>query len=307
MPDQTSFHEDAPAKVNLTLAVTGRRTDGYHLLDSMVVFAGICDHISLRPSPTDHLELTGPFASAVGSTPPRENSVWQSLTTFRDATGWDQSFTITLNKKLPVAAGIGGGSSDAAAMLRLLNRLAPDPLSDEMLDHLALDLGADVPVCLRAKRGGLWRMRGIGELLEPLPAIQNPAQNPGLVLFNNGTRVATKDVFAAFSKTGGVKPGRPDDVSSDMPPSSGPIRITDLGSLIADGNDLLKPAIHVAPGIKQSLDILASMHSARGFIASGMSGSGATCFALFTDPDTAVSALNSLGETEGWCWAGGIR
>jgi len=307
MPDLTSFHEDAPAKVNLTLAVTGRREDGYHLLDSMVVFADICDHISLKPSHTDHLELTGSFASAISGEAYQDNSVWQSLTAFREATGWDQSFAITLNKNLPVAAGIGGGSSDAAAMLRLLNRLAPNPLGEEHLDQLALDLGADVPVCLRADKGGLWRMRGIGERTEPLPAIQNPAQNPGLVLFNNGTKVATRDVFAAFSKTGGGTPGRPDDVSSDMPPSSNPIRITDLGALIADGNDLLTPAIHVAPGIKQSLDILTSLHTDRGFIAAGMSGSGATCFALFTDPDTAVSALNSLGETEGWCWAGGIR
>jgi len=302
MPDLTSFHEDAPAKINLTLAVTGRREDGYHLLDSMVVFADICDHLSLKPSHADHLELTGPFASAIGSEAHQDNSVWQSLTAFREVTGWDQSFAITLNKNLPVAAGIGGGSSDAAAMLRLLNRLAPNPLKEDILDQLALDLGADVPVCLRADKGGLWRMRGIGERTEPLPAIQSPAQNPGLVLFNNGTKVATRDVFAAFSKT-----GRPDDVSSDMPPTSGPIRITDLGSMIADGNDLLEPAIGVAPGIEQSLDILTSMRAGRGFIAAGMSGSGATCFALFTDPDAAISALRSTDGTEGWCWAGGVR
>lgn len=303
MPDQPSFHDHAPAKINLTLAVTGRRGDGYHLLDSVVVFAAIGDHLSLTPADADHLEITGPFADAISTEAKQENSVWRSLNAFRYATGWTQPFSVKLHKELPVAAGIGGGSSDAAAMLRLLNRVAPIPLGAEDLCQLALDIGADVPVCLKADRGGFWRMRGIGERVESLPA----TPGLGLILLNNGIKVATKDVFAALGTIDGVKPERSEHISSVSKTFSGPGSMAKLGPLIEGGNDLLLPAIHVAPEISRSLDILASLRSSPGFIAAGMSGSGATCFALFTQPDAAISARHSLREIEGWCWAGAIR
>ncbi|XDZ65638.1 4-(cytidine 5'-diphospho)-2-C-methyl-D-erythritol kinase [Alphaproteobacteria bacterium LSUCC0684] len=302
MPNTPAHHETAPAKINLTLAVTGRRKDGYHMLDSAVIFAAIGDRISLKPGDIDQLEITGDFAEDLADAPRAENSVWQSLTAFRGATGWNQAFEITLRKDLPVAAGIGGGSSDAAAMLRLLNRLAPTPLAPAALADMALGLGADVPVCLKAVEGGMWRMRGIGELIEPLPAITNL----GIVLVNNGTKVATRDVFAAFGAIDDGSCDAPQKLYSTPHPFPGSANLSALGAWITGGNDLLLPAITVAPGIAKSLDDLTAMKSCPGFIASGMSGSGATCFALFTDADAAISALKSSEKIPGWCWAGGV-
>jgi len=302
MPNAPVHHEIAPAKVNLTLAVTGRRKDGYHLLDSAVIFAAIGDRVSLRFSEMDHLEITGDFAAAIADVPWAENIVWQSLIAFRRATGWKQSFEITLRKDLPVAAGIGGGSSDAAAMLRLLNQLAPTPLPPAKLADIALGLGADVPVCLKAVEGGMWRMRGIGEKIEPLPAITNL----GIVLANNGTKVSTRDVFAALSAIDDGSCDAPQKFYSAPHPFPGSTNLSALGSWITKGNDLLLPAITVAPSIAKSLDDLTAMKSCPGFIASGMSGSGATCFALFADADAAISALKSSGKISGWCWAGGV-
>ena len=295
MPAMPVFHEDAPAKINLTLAITGRRGDGYHLLDSVVMFAAIGDKVSLRQAETDQLKITGAFADGLAGEPVFNNIVWQSLAAFRQHTGWAQPCSITLEKNLPVAAGIGGGSSDAAAMLRLLNRLAPRPLSDDALADMALGLGADVPVCLKADQGGFWRMRGIGEVIEPLPA----PKHLGMILLNNGTKVATGDVFAAFGTPGEMKWSVPQ-------PYPGPHDLAGLGRWITGGNDLLAPALEVAPAISRSLDILAGMKSFPGFIASGMSGSGATCFALFTGVDAASMALSSAGKIPGWSWAGGV-
>jgi len=295
-------HEDAPAKINLTLAITGRREDGYHLLDSAVVFAAVGDRISLRPGDADQLKVTGAFAESIRLAPRRENSVWQSLLAFRARTGWTQPFSIRLEKSLPVAAGIGGGSSDAAAMLRLLNRLAPQPLHPEALAELALELGADVPVCLKADQGGLWRMRGIGEKIEPLPA---PA-GMGVVLVNDGIAVSTKEVFGALTISRQTM-AMPGPLSSHDPaPYPGPQNMDALHAWISDGNDLLAPALRIAPGISRSLDALTALQPWPGFIAAGMSGSGATCFAVFTHEGAAVTALAAIEGRPGWCWAGGV-
>ena len=175
MPDRLT--EPAPAKVNLYLHLTGRRDDGYHLLDSLVVFAGIGDTLSAAPAETLSLQVTGPFAAGLAGEP--DNLVLRAARALAAAAGVAAGAHLVLDKHLPVASGIGGGSADAAAALRLLCRLwrvTPQPAA---LARLAAGLGADVPVCLA---GHAARMGGIGERLEPAPVL--PAC--GIVLVNPG-------------------------------------------------------------------------------------------------------------------------
>ncbi|MGB1007539.1 MAG: 4-(cytidine 5'-diphospho)-2-C-methyl-D-erythritol kinase, partial [Thalassobaculaceae bacterium] len=164
----TGLTELAPAKVNLTLRVTGRRDDGYHLLDSVVVFTDFGDRLSLTPHDlaSDHLTLGGPFAAALAEAPAADNLVLRALDGFRRRLAPVPPTRAHLTKNLPVAAGIGGGSSDAAACLRLLARRAGIALADSRLAALAADLGADVPVCLRGRSA---RVTGIGDGVEDLP------------------------------------------------------------------------------------------------------------------------------------------
>lgn len=253
----------APAKVNLTLHVTGQRSDGYHLLDSLVFFADIADRIELRPDNAMSLEVHGPFAEGVPAD--ERNLVW------RAAALGQVPLAIRLEKNLPHGAGIGGGSSDAAAVLRHLG-----------LDAAAAGLGADVPVCLA---GQAQRMEGIGEVLKPV----QPVPELEAVLINPGIPVATPRVFQTLAR----KDNTP--MPAVLP------RWEDARSLIAFleemRNDLEPPAISIAPEIGQ---VLAAIEAQGGFAR--MSGSGSTCFGLFADDQKAKSAAQALQDAHPDWW-----
>ncbi|WP_295049137.1 4-(cytidine 5'-diphospho)-2-C-methyl-D-erythritol kinase [uncultured Paracoccus sp.] len=257
--------ETAPAKLNLALHVTGRRADGYHLLDSLVAFAGVGDVVSLEPGPLS-LRIEGPFAAGLSG---------DDNLCLRAARLAGADAAITLTKNLPVASGIGGGSADAAAVLRGLARMGhPLPARTERL-------GADVPVCLAS---GVARMQGAGEVLTPLPVL--PAIP--LVLVNPGLALSTPQVFAAMDRRD--NPGLP-----DIPRFAG---LADLaGWLALTRNDLEAPARSIAPVIGQVLDRLRATGAA--FVR--MSGSGATCFGLYDGADRARIAADALKQN-GW-WA----
>jgi 4-diphosphocytidyl-2-C-methyl-D-erythritol kinase len=258
--------EFAPAKVNLALHVTGRRADGYHLLDSLVVFAGVGDRLTLTDAPALSLHITGPQAGALPVTD--DNLV------LRAARAMDESAAkITLEKELPVASGIGGGSADAAATLRLIarHRGRPLPAADQVLA-----LGADVPVCLS---GRPVRMTGIGEGLMPLPH-RLPAV--WLVLANPMQAVSTPEVFRALER-------RENAPLRDLP------RLRDAAELAAwvamQRNDLEVPALRLLPVIGQ---VRTALSAQSGCLIARMSGSGATCFGLFPDPLSASAAARAI-------------
>jgi 4-diphosphocytidyl-2-C-methyl-D-erythritol kinase len=272
--------ETAPAKVNLTLRVLGRRADGYHDIESLVVFAGVGDELSFTPGAEFALTVAGPTADAAGDI--ADNLVVKAARALADRVEGLKVGSFALSKRLPVAAGLGGGSSDAAAALRLLaaaNGIAP---GDPRLMQAARATGADVPVCLDPRPR---LMRGIGDILsDPLDLPKLPA-----VLVNPGVAVPTRDVFAALN----LKPGAQ---STD----AGPPKTTALLDEISNGrNDLEEPAIELQPVIA---DVLAVLRRLEGCRLSRMSGSGATCFGLFDTTHSAQAAARTLhvGYPDWW-------
>lgn len=265
--------ELARAKINLALHVTGRRNDGYHLLDSVVAFAGCGDRIAVRRAAETSLTIDGPFAQALADT--GDNIVLRALSLF----GSDIRVEIALEKNLPVASGIGGGSADAAAALRAVARLCGLPLPP---GEQALRLGADVPVCLMQKPV---RMQGVGEVLTPLDLPELHA-----VLVNPGVGVATGPVFEALESR--------DNPAIDMAGTD----LTDARGTIAWlktlRNDLQPDAIAQAPVIG---DVLAALRDAGAGLAR-MSGSGATCFGLFAEAAAATRAADSLKKKHPRWW-----
>ncbi|OWU86687.1 4-diphosphocytidyl-2C-methyl-D-erythritol kinase [Oceanicola sp. 22II-s10i] len=256
--------------MNLALHVTGRRGDGYHLLDSLVAFADVGDALTVALADRSSLTLTGPRAAGVPDGP--------SNLCLKAAAFFGAEAAIALDKHLPAEAGIGGGSSDAAAVLRALARL-----TGRAVPPGAEALGADVPVCLPARAA---RMRGIGEVVEPLgdwPAI--PA-----VLVNPGVPVPTPRVFAALDRRD--NPPIPD-------PMPVPANARDAVALLARlRNDLEPPAIAVAPAIA---DCLSALSARPGCALARMSGSGATCVGLFPEggADEAAAAI-AAAHPEWW-------
>ena len=272
----------APAKLNLNLRITGRRADGYHLLESAVVFTAFGDRITLRqrnkPAPGgDRLTVTGPFSAAMPSVE-ADNICLRAVQAFRDAGGACDPLDIHLDKQIPAGAGLGGGSSDAAAILRHLNLASAVPLSAERLATVALGLGADVPVCLA---GGAQHMTGIGESLVAI----DPAPTGHVVLAKPDIALSTPDVFARFSRSDFSQPSEPGDG-------------TDALTLVALGNDLTAAAVELVPAIAA---LLAAIAACDGHQAAQMSGSGSACFALFHGLASAQAAAQSL-ETAGY-WA----
>jgi 4-diphosphocytidyl-2-C-methyl-D-erythritol kinase len=267
--------ELAPAKVNLTLRVIGRRPDGYHDIESLVVFAALGDSLTFTPGPTLVLDVRGPTATAAGAI--GDNLVLKAANAL--AAGKDdlRLGRFVLSKRLPAAAGVGGGSSDAAAALRLLARANHIGFDDPALMAAARATGADVPVCLDPRPR---IMRGIGDVLSP------PLDLPRLpaVLVNPRIAVPTKDVFAKLAA-----PPSADGMSITAPALSG---VDDLMRyLAAERNDLEAPAISLQPVIA---GVLASLGALRGCRLARMSGSGATCFALFETSRAAVAAAHTL-------------
>jgi 4-diphosphocytidyl-2-C-methyl-D-erythritol kinase len=272
--------EKASAKINLTLRVLGRRADGYHDLESLVVFADLADALTLQPGPATALDIAGPFAGPSG--PTADNLVLKAVAALRKSIDGLTAGHFQLEKNLPVAAGIGGGSADAAAALRLLarvNGLSPD---DPRLTDAALRVGADVPVCL-ASRPCI--MHGVGDKLSPLLDLPPLAA----VMVNPGVALATRDVFTKFS----IAQAGTTNIA-DVPRTLDPM----IEFLEQHGNDLAQAAIACAPVIAE---VLETMRAVPGVRLARMSGSGATCFALFTSAGEAAAAAWLLQEAhEDW-------
>jgi 4-diphosphocytidyl-2-C-methyl-D-erythritol kinase len=269
----------APAKINLTLRIVRRRADGYHELESLVVFADLADRLSLIPGPETSLEVTGPFAAACGATD--DNLVLKAVRKLSAGISGLKAGRFRLEKNLPVAAGIGGGSSDAAAALRLLAHANGIALDDPRLAEAAVAVGADVPVCVEPRAR---IMRGIGEILSApfdLPAL--PA-----LLVNPRVPTETRKVFAAFAGMHG---------SSEH--LGAPPRDNLLGYLQAHGNDLTVPAIACVPVIGELLDVIAALPGAQ---LARMSGSGSTCFALFGSAEAVNNAVERLRLAQPSWW-----
>ena len=264
----------APAKVNLYLHLCGRRPDGYHLLDSLVVFPAVGDLLAAEPAPTLSLAAGGPFAEGLSTG--ADNLVLRAAEALARHHGLAAGAALRLTKNLPLASGIGGGSSDAAAALRLLSRL----WGATVPDGLALALGADVPVCCAAPHAT--RMQGIGERLSPAPRLP-PFW---LVLVNPLRAVPTGAVFA------GVRDREPPP--GPAAPEAGFARFAAFVDWLAQQrNDLEAPAMALCPAIGEVLAALSDAPLAR------MSGSGATCFALVEHEAEAVALAESL-RPRGW-------
>ncbi|HEV2550617.1 MAG TPA: 4-(cytidine 5'-diphospho)-2-C-methyl-D-erythritol kinase [Stellaceae bacterium] len=271
----------ALAKLNLYLHVVGRRADGYHLLDSLVAFADVGDEIIAEAAPALSLKLAGPYAAALGE-PPSANLVWRAAERLAAHAKRDATAALTLVKNLPVASGIGGGSSDAAATLRALASLWRIGIGEEELAALGARLGADVPVCLLGRMAWLG---GVGERVAPAPALPQCA----VLLANPGVALATPDVFAA--RRGAFSaPARFDAMPADA---------RGLAALLAERrNDLSDAAVALSPVIA---DVLARLALLPGTLLARMSGSGATCFALFATLAGAEAAAQELrAERAGW-------
>lgn len=256
--------EFAPAKVNLCLHVTGRREDGYHLLDSLVVFAAVGDSLHLTRANSHFLEITGPFGRSLE--PEDDNLVFRAAEKLGDLA---PSAAISLHKALPVAAGIGGGSADAAAALRGLLALSGKTAADVSdLDDIALELGADVPACLRSTA---LRMTGIGEKISTI----SPFPDVPAVLINPGVPVPTGPIFKALN----LKQSDEGGAGLGALPHPGFASQTELVAWLQDQrNDLQGPAIALVPQVGEVLNALKTSEDCR---LARMSGSGATCFGLF--------------------------
>jgi 4-diphosphocytidyl-2-C-methyl-D-erythritol kinase len=266
--------ERAPAKINLTLRVVGRRADGYHLLDSLVAFASVADELSLWPGSAVGLSVRGPTAAAAG--PIEENLVLKASRELAARLPGLRLGRFLLRKRLPVAAGMGGGSSDAAAALRLLARLNGLALGAEPVLEAAAATGADVPVCLLPVAR---RMQGVGDILSA-PVTLPPL--PG-VLVNPGLPAPTADVFRALGRL-------PEPAASDPPPpEGGPEDL--IRYLHGSGNDLEGAGASVVPAVADALSRLAAQPGCR---LARMSGSGATVFGLFESTRLAANAARHL-------------
>jgi 4-diphosphocytidyl-2-C-methyl-D-erythritol kinase len=274
------FEERAPAKLNLCLRITGRRPDGYHELDSCVVFTAWADRLTIVPDDGLTLELTGPFAPAlVGQV---DNLVLRAAQRLAAHAGRIPDGRLILDKRIPVSAGLGGGSADAAATLRGLNRVWDLGLSTSELLAIALELGADVPVCLLGRSA---RMQGIGERLEPL---ELPALD--LVLANPRRAVSTASAFAGLGPIGAMH-------RSDGPPPTSRSDLLDW--LRGCPNDLETPARRLVPMIDRVLEALGQQPGCR---LARMTGSGATCFGVFDDPGTAARAAAAVRRAHPEWW-----
>jgi 4-diphosphocytidyl-2-C-methyl-D-erythritol kinase len=278
----------AAAKVNLYLHVTGRRADGYHLLDSLVVFADIGDRLTAEPAAGLSLEISGPEAASLVAAGD-DNLVLRAARLLAEHCGITAGATLSLEKNLPVAAGLGGGSSDAAAALRMLAALWRLSIDDEELCYLGQALGADVPACLYARTA--W-VGGVGEKVEP--AGQLP--EAGILLANPRRELPTARVFAAWRDTYS-EAGR----FSPMPADARGL----AQALLRCRNDLTGAATELAPVIGAVLDRLERLPGA---LMARMSGSGATCFALFSNRAAAEAARIAVAakEPSWWCVAGGL-
>ena len=272
----------AYAKINLALHVRQRRPDGYHAIETIFAFAEHGDLIDARPGP-DRLALSGPFADALAGEDPADNLVMRAARRLSARLGIDETLSITLDKRLPVAAGIGGGSADGAALLRLLCDRHGVAADDPRVTALAADLGADVPACLASVT-----LRGDGRGDELVPADASALAGMPLLLVNPRVKLATGPVFAGWD---GV--------------DRGPLAAGDpLAAALAGRNDLEPPARLLCPVIGE---VVASLSAQPGALLARMSGSGATCFALFDDERHRDEADHAIAAARPDWWRLGSR
>jgi 4-diphosphocytidyl-2-C-methyl-D-erythritol kinase len=286
--------EEGRAKVNLTLRVIGRRVDGYHELESVVAFADCADRLTLAPGSELGLTLSGPLAEACGAT--SDNLVLKAAHRLGARVPGLKIGGFTLDKVLPVAAGIGGGSADAAAALRLLAQLNGIALDDKRLVDVAIEIGADVPVCLTSRACD---MTGVGETLLPLSLPIMPC-----VLVNPRVPVATRDVFGALGlRHGELLVGATDVFRATAWPELGASVEDWVEALAAASNDLEAPAMRIQPVIGE---VIAALSATDGAWLARMSGSGATCFAIFENTADAQRAAQKiqLDRPQWWVHAG---
>jgi 4-diphosphocytidyl-2-C-methyl-D-erythritol kinase len=287
--------EEGRAKVNLTLRVIGRRVDGYHDLESVVAFADCADRLTLAPGPELSLKTMGPLAQACGEA--SDNLVLKAAMLLAARAPDLKVGAFTLDKVLPVAAGIGGGSADAAAALRLLARLNNLALDDPRLLEVALETGADVPVCLASHACD---MTGVGETLMPLNLPIIPC-----VLVNPCVPVATKDVFEALGlRNGELLVGATDVLRATDWPEPGASVEDWVEALAASSNDLEEPATRIQPAIGK---VVAALSTTNGAWLVRMSGSGATCFAIYENTADAGRAAEKIRlDHPGWWVHAGV-
>jgi 4-diphosphocytidyl-2-C-methyl-D-erythritol kinase len=281
--------EEGRAKVNLSLRVVGRRADGYHDLESVVAFADCADRLTLEPGGELKLTATGPLAAACGDT--ADNLVFKAAKLLAEAVPGLKLGAFALDKVLPVAAGIGGGSADAAAALRLLARLNNLSLDDPRLQKVALATGADVPVCLFSRACD---MTGVGEQLLPLALPSMPC-----VMVNPRVPVATKDVFQELGlRNGELLVGATSVLDAPAWPEEGGSIADWVDVLETVANDLEAPAMRIEPVIGE---VLEALRASSGVKLARMSGSGATCFAIFGAPaETHAAAERIRSDHPGW-------
>jgi len=277
----------APAKLNLYLHVVGRRADGFHLLDSLVAFADIGDHITVSPARSLNIAITGPFAEQLAAQDPKQNLVWRAGEALAHELGHPPGALVILEKNLPIASGIGGGSSDAAATLISLAALWNAKLAPEQIAALGAALGADVPVCLAGRAAFIG---GVGELVAPAPTLPETY----LVLVNPGRPLPTPDVYKS----------RQGPFGQSARFAYAPANAAELAAILkARCNDLTDAARAIVPEID---DVLTALAACDGALLARMSGSGATCFALFAGNAAAGAAAARLrGINSGWWVAKG--
>ena len=271
----------ARAKINLTLRILGKNDTGFHLIESLTAFSDFGDEVEIfTNSSCDQLEISGPFAKDLEG----DNIVVKALKYFRKETVWTQPVTIKIFKQIPVAAGLGGGSADAACVLKMLNLLAPkERINEEKMGEIGLNLGSDVPACLSGK---VLKMGGRGEKLSIIGRIPSMP----ILLVNPNIRLSTKAVFETFSKKGLFKPAD-ENANADVEEI-----FKNIG--FNAPNDLIEPAIKLAPAIKE---VLFALRKLKDIKTVGMSGSGATCFALF-EPNDTVSVIKAEEQIKNYGW-----
>ncbi len=274
----------APAKINLYLHVTAKRADGYHLLDSLIAFADVGDTIEAAYADELTLGCDGPFGAALGTEP--DNLVLKAAKLLAERADVPAHAQLRLTKRLPIASGIGGGSADAAATLHALCDLWGLALPDHTMNVLAAKLGADVPICLY---GHTAYIGGIGEIIDPAPQLPEA----GILLANPGHALSTPSVFKSFKGP----------MTAAQRFETTPTDARDLARMLAARrNDLTDAAIALVPDIAT---MLAALEELPGAHLARMSGSGATCFALFDDKGAAERAAQQLAaEHPGW-WVRG--
>ena len=272
----------APAKINLALHVTGRRADGYHLLDSIAVFADVGDRVEIVPAERLELSITGRFASHAPGDP--GDLAWRAAAAFFEHTGLPPRAAIRVEKNIPAGAGLGGGSADAAAVLLALDELFGTKISAKSLRAVGLRLGADVPMCLC---GRALRARGVGEQISPLEGF--PALP--MVLVWPGRPVSTAEVFKTLAR-------RDNPPLADPPAAKSLVEIATW--LAACRNDLELPASVIAPEIGAVLGVL---RATPGCLVARMSGSGSACFGLYAAPAAASAAATVIAQARPDWWS----